>query len=206
MELRHLVSRRRRGRTAFRRQPNVFTSRNRPSANRYANSSRSSGSSSSTAPSAASSSRSRASPCSRRRGTSCGTPKWPSTRRATLATRSRCGCASATCPTRSPRASRAPCASSPAPHPASTSTSDGPALRLIAGVRERRFDAVSPASLRRRTARIKSLGEQRAVAVLPATHAHAATSASPSSGSRRTAWSCFPARPTVPRRDHCDVP
>ena len=35
----------------------------------------------------------------------------------------RCGCASATCPTRSPRAFRARCAGSPAPRRASTSTS-----------------------------------------------------------------------------------
>jgi hypothetical protein len=44
-------------------------------------------------------------PCSRRRGTCCGTPTWHNRPRATPATWRRHGCASATCSTRSPRAS-----------------------------------------------------------------------------------------------------
>ena len=55
---------------------------------------------------------------------------------------------------------------------------DRPSLRLIDEVRERRLDAVITSLPAPTTGlRVTPLGEQRAVAVLPATHPHAVTSA-----------------------------
>ena len=80
------ISRCRHRRTALRRAGKRLHVAQPAVSSRRANSSSSSGSSSSTATSAALSSPSRASPCSRRRGTCCGTPKSRSRPRATLAT------------------------------------------------------------------------------------------------------------------------
>jgi DNA-binding transcriptional LysR family regulator len=74
-------------------------------------------------------------------------------------------------PARVPRALRNLAISAPRVH---VDLETGPALRLIAEVRARRLDAVVT-SLPAPTSglRMTSLGEQRVVAVLPVTHAHA---------------------------------
>jgi DNA-binding transcriptional LysR family regulator len=74
-----------------------------------------------------------------------------------------------------PRALRRLAGSAPRVH---VDLTTGPALRLIDEVRERRLDAVITSLPAPTTGlRVAPLGEQRAVAVLPATHPHAVASA-----------------------------
>ena len=87
----------------------------------------------------------------------------------------RCGCGSATCPTRCPLRFRARCASSPRRHPAvQVDLESAPAWRLIDDVRRGRLDAAIT-SLPAPTNGLRSLplGEQGAVVALPAMHPHA---------------------------------